>query len=234
MNKRLIKQLQAFDALSLRERLLVALASLALPALVCHLLWLAPAEKQRLALLQQVAQAQATLVKLDTENRALEAKLNERESGLVARSTAMQQNLARQEAEFQALQARLMAPSAMPKLLQGLLNKRPGLQLLSLRSLAPQALAGVEAPASKPVTSPTAAAVPAPPEVAVAAPYYRHGLEITVQGSFADLLSYVEDVERLPQKLLWQQLRFKVDAYPRISLSLTLLTLSEDGSWLQL
>ena len=61
---------------------------------------------------------------------------------------------------------------------------------------------------------------------------YRHGLEVRLAGSYADLLDYVAELERTPQRLLWGGMMLSVTTYPRSELTLTVYTLSRDRDWL--
>jgi MSHA biogenesis protein MshJ len=63
---------------------------------------------------------------------------------------------------------------------------------------------------------------------------YRHGVELSVEGSYADLLSYLQALEALPQQLLWGNLELKVEQYPRVVLTLRLYTLSLASAWVEL
>jgi MSHA biogenesis protein MshJ len=63
---------------------------------------------------------------------------------------------------------------------------------------------------------------------------YRHGVELSVEGSYADLLSYLQALEALPQQLLWGSLELKVEQYPHVVLTLRLYTLSLESAWVEL
>jgi MSHA biogenesis protein MshJ len=62
---------------------------------------------------------------------------------------------------------------------------------------------------------------------------YKHGVEITVRGSYADLLQYLNTLEHLPTQMFWGVARLNVVEYPSAELKLTLYTLSLDKIWLQ-
>ena len=63
---------------------------------------------------------------------------------------------------------------------------------------------------------------------------YRHGIELTLEGGFADLVSYLDALEDMPQRLLWGAMRLKVAQHPRALLTLRVYTLSFDGHWLEI
>jgi MSHA biogenesis protein MshJ len=63
---------------------------------------------------------------------------------------------------------------------------------------------------------------------------YRHGVQVTVRGSYLDMIDYMASLERLPTQLFWGEARFEVEDYPRAHVTLTLYTLSLDSKWLKL
>ncbi len=63
---------------------------------------------------------------------------------------------------------------------------------------------------------------------------YRHAVELSVEGSYADLLGYLQALEALPQKLLWGSLQLKVEKHPQVLLTLRLYTLSQQAGWVEL
>jgi MSHA biogenesis protein MshJ len=63
---------------------------------------------------------------------------------------------------------------------------------------------------------------------------YRHGVEIRLEGSFAELQAYLVQLEALQKRLLWGQLQYRVTAYPTAEMSLMVYTLSPDRTWLAL
>ena len=73
---------------------------------------------------------------------------------------------------------------------------------------------------------PVAAAAPAQPNL------YRHGVEIRVEGSYADLTAYLAELEHLPQRMLWDRVAVDGEHYPKIVMTVMVYTLSLDKSWL--
>ena len=63
---------------------------------------------------------------------------------------------------------------------------------------------------------------------------YRHGVELVLEGSYADLLGYLRAVEALPQRVLWGGISLKVEQYPRATLTLRVFTLSRERHWLEI
>ena len=234
MKRRLQAKLVAFDALSLRERVLVAVCVLAALGFLFQFLFLGPMEQRAKALNQRIEVSRASMAREAGQIAALDKELRDRDGALKGRVEALKVDLARQNEQFKAVESRLVPPRDMPRLLQGLLAKRAGLQLVSLRSLAPQPVVSA-AKAAETAQKPVGAGqTPEASRVEGGGGVYRHGVEVSVQGRYGDLLAYVEELEKLPQKMLWQELHFKVEEYPRTTLSFTVYTLSLETTWLQM
>jgi MSHA biogenesis protein MshJ len=61
-------------------------------------------------------------------------------------------------------------------------------------------------------------------------PLFRHGVEITLTGSYFELLRYLADLEKLPSRLLWGSAEIQAEQYPEVRLTLQIFTLSPDRS----
>jgi MSHA biogenesis protein MshJ len=237
--------LSAFEKLTRREKLMVGLGLVALPAYLLHLLWLGPVLSRKSALETQLVQAQAETARLAAQTSAMEGEALRQEGAKKGRVEALKRDMAVQERRFQEIEARMVPAGKMSDLLQSLLRKRPGLQLLSLSTLPPvpahgalptpvSASAAVPAQPAKP-SLPAAAAVPGGKLPATPGDgMFLHGVELKVEGNYGDLLAWLSDLENMPQKMLWVGLNLKVQEYPRSTLVLKLQTLSRETTWLQL
>ena len=61
---------------------------------------------------------------------------------------------------------------------------------------------------------------------------FKHGVELTLRGSYFDMLDYLAQIEALPWQMYWGRLRLEARDYNRPVLTLTLYTLSLDKTWL--
>ncbi len=83
-------------------------------------------------------------------------------------------------------------------------------------------------PAPRVEVLPAAAAAsgaPAVPAVPVP-PLYRHGVEVTVQGSFLTLIPYMHALEKESDSIFWSLVKMDVVGYPDVLLKITIYTLS--------
>lgn len=63
---------------------------------------------------------------------------------------------------------------------------------------------------------------------------YRHGVELVLEGSYTDLLAYLQALEAMPQHVLWGGLSLKVLQHPTTQLTVRLYTVSRDRHWLEI
>jgi MSHA biogenesis protein MshJ len=132
-------------------------------------------------------------------------------------------------------QKSLVAPDKIPALLESILKKNRKLTLVSLRTLEVSSLAdatekksdqkGLAGAAAKPEKENTPDGMDA---------VYNHAVEITLKGSYLDIMSYLQQLEAMPWQLYWDKAEFKVIEYPDAVLTLTLSTMSLDKKWLNL
>jgi len=222
-----------YQALSSRERLLLAVATLVVSYFAVEWLLLTPQLEQRAAL---AARAQDRQV----ERNALQTVLQTAAPGArLPRSSAQTQHDALQATVRQGeeLVREARNPQALAPLLRTLVATTPGLQLTALRS-APATLfyqpptatppAGAQAPnpASGTATLPSTPA-PAPPAVDLPTLYVKT-LDVSVTGNYLDLLRYLQALQDAPHTLYWDSASVAVGAYPAASMQLVLKVLTTE------
>jgi MSHA biogenesis protein MshJ len=116
----------------------------------------------------------------------------------------------------------------MGDVVRAMIAAKPGLTLVSLRTLPveqfyqppapPAPAAGASAAASAPVAH-AAASVSVPP-------LYKHGIEVTVQGSYPALVAYMQQLERSGSSMFWGNVTLDVVGHPEARLKMSVFTLS--------
>lgn len=231
MNNTLIQQWQSlankFEALNKRERWLVAGASFVLVYAIINSLLISPVlsrqkslnnelvanQSQIQTLKQQIAlYAQQSVIDPDAKNKQRIAEL--------------QANLQMLETQLNRLQTSLISPEKMPELLRSLLKKNGKLQLIELKTLAIEGLPEGESLNTNANSS-------------SAAVMFKHGIELTIEGRYLDLLEYVSNLEKMPWHVLWSKAELNSAArndgeLPSSQLKLTVYTLSLDQTWLSI
>jgi MSHA biogenesis protein MshJ len=208
---------RAFDARAPRERVLLIASAAVLLLGLANLLWLEDGWRAWQGLSQQRQGLEVGLQRLQADQAAL-----------VGRHAA---DVERMKAEVAALEARLAQPvdgsrqelvpaEQMPQLLGELIGRRHGLRIRALQSLGQTPVGAAEAGKAG--------------AAATASTLHRHGVEVKVEGSYPELLAYLQALEALPQKLLWGSLQLQVEQHPRAVLTLRVYTLSPQAGWVQL
>ena len=135
------------------------------------------------------------------------------------------------ETNLTGLQTTLISPDKMPELLRSLLKKNSALKLIELKTLPARGLLETESSSIQ-----TTGTESNNTEVKVSAiqnsPVFKHGVEITIEGRYLDLLEYVSDIEKMPWHVLWSKVALNAEHYPDTQLTLTVYTLSLDQTWL--
>jgi MSHA biogenesis protein MshJ len=206
-----------FDERSLRERALVFAALLAVVVFAADHLALAPLQNNWSAQRHHASVAIQALQQRQNEIAALVAQAQAAELQQRRDLSHWRERVEQGDAALRQLGGNLVSANEMVAVLQAVIDRSKGLKLRSLQSLPPTAV-GSNASLAKPVKG----------------QLYRHGVELAVEGSYADLLAYCAALETLPQHLLWGGMKLAADKHPQIVLTLRLYTLSVDRNWLEL
>lgn len=222
------------DAMTLRQRAGVFAACAAFVLYLVTMLAIDPMLKEQARLQTQIRQQRATMAGIDTDIAALvdafardpDAVNRQRLAAARTETRTLGDNLA-------TMQKGLVAPGQIAPLLQAILRANGKLELVSLATLPVTAVGGLPpAVPSSATPSSTPSAATAPPSAAMSGLLYRHGVQVTVRGSYLDMIEYMAALESLPAQLFWGDASFGVEEYPRAHLTLTLYTLGLDSKWM--
>ena len=212
-----------FDALQMRQRVFVLVGVVLGTALLFDALAVQPVEARKKRLERQIAEARHNIklaeVVLSAQEPVVDADGVKR-----AYREALRKQLAEIDQSMQGLQRGLVPPERMGKLLEEMLARTRGLQLVNLRTLPVRRLGPGEAAAGKPAAKPGAK----DSERTV----FQHGYEITLQGSYAEVHAYLSQLEKLPWRMFWGRISVDAEQHPRLRITLTVLTLSLSKAWL--
>ena len=214
MNALIRHYAERIDAATLRERLLVFLAAAAALLFLGNALLLQPQRVKQKRLATETAQYQKNLATLQTQlGRLIGADVADPDAALRKRQAALRAELSQLNARIAGEERRFTAPERMRAVLEEMLGRNKGLTLVDLRTW-PVA----------PVTAHNAPGVPAG--------MFRHGMELTVRGTYGELYEYLRMLESLPSQLYWARADLTVTDHPRLTLKLTVHTISFDRAWL--
>lgn len=203
------------SVMSLRERVLVFAAAVVVALALVQVLLIDRAHARAQQANDRLQTAVAGLAAIEGQRgpQAGRPALDPDQAARVALD-AQEAQLARLNAELDARGRALVAPERMPAVLKDVVQGQGRVRIVGFKTLAPQPVALAGAEAGHPG-------------------FYRHGFEVVVQGSYADLLAYLEQLEALPWNLSWVEARLDAATRPDLKLTLIVHTLSLEAAWLR-
>ena len=224
MKEQINKIVAKVDGMSLRERALIFAAAAFLAVSLIDSFFLNPLLQQQKKLSAQVVQQQEKMKEIQAQLAALlQAKQADATSPQRERIRQLRQQIADGDTYLQGRRDKLVPPERMPALLEQMLKRNGRLQLVAMNTL----------PVTPFIEQAADAAIAQAPPDGQERQMYKHGVQITVRGSYADLLQYLTALEKLPTRMFWGMAKMNVVQHPSVELTLTLYTLSLDKTWLQ-
>jgi len=184
------------DALTLRERVFLFVSILAAFIALADVAWLSPAQAAHTQLKQRFAKQGLELERLREETKAEVLKPSP--------ARLAREELARTRTETDHVNQQINQVSAsttqgtpLAQVLEQFLRRHGGLTLVSTTTLVPEAGAG---------KTPQAGGLPVG--------LNRTGLELTVSGSYPELVGYVQTLEKALPNLRWGKMKLASDTQP--------------------
>jgi MSHA biogenesis protein MshJ len=198
-----------FDRLSLRERLLILAAVLAVLFVLWDALLLAPLESRRRVLSTEIDSLQSGIA---ATAAVLQSSMNNDPTrNAIVQIARTQRDIAALDRNLQSASVGLLPPDRMTAVLQDLLRQRQQVKLVSLRTETATRL------------------LPGPQDQAGP---YLHPVELVLRGSYLDILNYLQALEALHWRLYWKTLELDSSAYPVDRVRIEIGTISLDRAWL--
>ncbi len=215
------KLVEKYDAMTLRERILIfAALAVAIFSLIDTLLIEPVVLKQRI-LGDQLVQQEKTLNQISTQiDAVMQDNSPDSRSPMRLEINRLKQEIAEGNLLLNDSRSRLVQPKNMAKHLQGILKNLPGVRLVELKSL--------------PVTGLDEAQESREGNAEARPRIFRHGVSLTLRGSYAELEQYMTRLENMHQMMYWSKMNLKTVKYPISELTLVLYTLSLDRTWLKI
>jgi len=205
------------DAMSLRERVLIFLAAAVVIVAIVDSALFDPISRRQKVNSQRIHQQEDEIRTMQGQVQAYaQARTGDDANAKRQRLEKRKLELAALDRELAARRSELVPPERMAKMLYEIVKRNPDIELVSLRSLPATGL------------TPSLTAILGSGGLAL----YRHGIEITVSGSYLKTLAYVGQLERLPAKIMWGNMELQAAAYPMVTLKIALYTLSPEKTWL--
>lgn len=200
------------DGLSRRERLLIMITTLVFIVALWHLLLMAPLETRAdagraelVSLQERIASANQTLEEQILQLADVGSDDRSQVASIRRRIDEINESLGNYASE-------LIDPGEMARVLEEVLKEQTDLKLLRMANVPPESIAAGE--------------------LESATRFYRHVLEIEVEGSYRACMEYMSEIEALPWRFYWQLLDLEVVEYPLNRIRIEVSTLSLDEEWI--
>jgi MSHA biogenesis protein MshJ len=209
--------IERLDALTLRERVIIFGAGVALVYIAWQWLLMDPLAARARIAEQHLVDARRHMSLMDQIGASV--SLNPAVAA-VARNRALTERLAALDAELSRVAQGYVAPERMTELLKELLAEQHGLKLHSLSNLPVQSLSqplglGQDAPISADDHGP-----------------FLHPVEMVVEGDYGSVVAYLRALETLPWRIHWQQVELTAGEYPVNRVRIVIGALSLSRYWM--
>lgn len=204
---------QRYARLIRRERGILLAGGLIVVFLLGYSMVDASWSKQRV-LLKQIDQARAATAASLAQTQTIIRQLAEDPDARARAVIAKLQDEARElDAQMQGVNRGLVPPQQMASILEKMLKRDARVKLVELKTLPVAYLIGRK-------------------ENDHGANVYKHGMKMTLEGAYLDLLAHLDGLETLPWQMFWAQANMDAQDYPAVRLTITVYTLSLDKNWL--
>ncbi len=188
-----------FEALNKRERWLVFGASVFVVYSLMNMLFLSPVLAKKKILAGEISADQSQIDTLKQQIAIMNSQGTvDPDAQNNQRIADLQSNLNQLETELGGMQSTLINPEKMPELLRSMLKKNGKLKLVELKTMPATGLLkstqNNASASSAQLTEKAAEETNKSPEDFA----FKHGVEITVEGRYLDLLDYVHELENTP------------------------------------
>ncbi|MFO8025161.1 hypothetical protein [Thiohalophilus sp.] len=218
MKQTLQQWAERFDALTLRERLILGVGAL----LVIGIVWLEfiylvqTGENESLG--NRIQTADSQIAALEQQIAAMNSESGrDPDQANRRRQEKLQEQLSEVDARLQEKTASLISPAQMAQVLEAVLTQKTDLKLIAVRNLPIQPLLELSADGEGDY-----------PDSGV----YRHGMQIEFSGSYLSTLEYLKALQELKWDFYWDSLQLQVKSYPVSSVTITVHTLSLEEGWI--
>lgn len=226
MSKQLNFLQNLINNLSTRERVLVLLGVLS----VIYILWdtflITPIQVETKSLLSQRSSIQEQMVGLETRRILANGLLqNSKRKKIQSEISTVEKNIKNFDGKIlERLQGRV-APHYMASMLNDVLKNNLKLELISISNMPAVPFVGQ---ADKTETENKNLEVTDPRLIGI----FMHSLELQLEGSYLEILSYLRALENLEWKIFWDQVNLEVMEYPKVKVHIKVHTFSLKDGWL--
>ncbi|MCP4077969.1 MAG: hypothetical protein GY744_17500 [Gammaproteobacteria bacterium] len=221
MNKQLTEVAKKINALSLRERSIIILTVVILSGFVWWNLFAMPMLEKTKKLNQQSKSLETEILTINATTTAIQKRITD---GVYKTG---QQKLAQLKLELKKindlLEAKtqaLIEPEEMFDLMQQLIFAESRLKLITMKRKQVETVFSDRMDKDKDED----------PQPVI----YRHVMQMSFEGKFEHILKYIQKLEFLKWRLIWDEITLKTSEYPIITVNIEISTLSDNEYWVGL
>lgn len=223
--------IEKIDNLTIRERAVILAGVLAVLYTMWNMFLMQPLANQQKIIKADLQQKHATQAGLNAQvQKIIEDNSKDPNVELEKQLLSLKTELDDVNARIHVSTAHLVSPKNMAKILETVLFKIKGLNLVSAKGLGSTALLQSESETSKNKNAAASRLQAAQPEDMGNA--YKHGLRIEFEGDYMSTLRYLRELEALDWKFFWDAFEYTVGEYPKARVSIEVFTLSLDKNWI--
>ncbi|QTH63176.1 type II secretion system protein M [Psychrosphaera ytuae] len=234
---------EKFIALTQREKIIVAFTCVFLVTYGLYFLLLEPSLKQQKNLNNRIVSANQQVSDLQQQISIIQAALREDPNKEIkAQISQLKTALKDTDGQLEAAMSQYVAPEEMARKLTQLLQTAPGLRVTSLvvhkpSQLDPNAIndAGNTDETDNNMADESAEIIQQEPVGQTKLPMlYRHKMTLAVKGGYFDLMSFVKRVLENNKQFTVNDLDYEVGTHPEATLTLSLVTISDNENVIRL
>ncbi len=236
--QRWLELCERFDALVVRERMLLFGSFLAGIYLLFDTALIIPAGKELTRLQGEIEVVEKKVNQLGTEKKVFDrVAARDPDANLKRERLKLQGRLLQLESNLDELSLRLVPSNKLPEILRTVSEQAERVKLKSLETLPPEEIdLGGKKVSLKSMASVTSnylsggggknnETVTLPPESV-----YRHAIRVQLEGSYFEVVGFLKELESLSWRFYWEGLDYRVAKFPMALVDIELYTLStEEG-----
>lgn len=223
-----------FDALVIRERLLIFLSCLVGLYLIFDTLLILPISNEAQELASGIEAVQQKLDQISVEKNVFdEVAKRDPDANVKREYLKLQGKFAELESDLGGLFLRLVPNDYLSEVIQGVSKKTESFSLKSLEVLPPKIIdLGTEATKLESMVRRAKGNVntSSAGDYAQAEKVYENGIRIVLKANYFEVIKLLQSLEELRWKLYWSKLDYKVIQYPLAEINIELYTLSVEES----
>lgn len=198
--------MERIDSMSIRERAMSAAAVLAVLWAVWDGMLMQPLSDLQDARQEQLASITQQVNELNRSIQSLAGVQPDDAGNAVRRQLAETRSRAIElDTQLRVVMRELVPMSEMAALLESMLLGAGDLELLGMQTLPPEPIIADDTETG----------------------YYRHGIQVDLRGSYLDALAYLQALENLRWRFLWDAVELEVVEHPASRIVITVHTLGE-------